>query len=221
PGDGDGEPPDLIPCDIPEVALEPVIPHVVLVLDKSGSMIENSWDHDANPQTPEVTRWKSLHTVVSSIVNNFDEQLEFGAQLYPSTDATNEYNQSACLVDAPPEVPVALDNAIQVLLGIPTGNSQNIRGGTPTAAGMSSAIEHLIAHDDGDPAAIILVTDGAANCRIDAGNDQFERFETYDPNLLGIVADAYSDLQIPTYVVGIDISDANTPITGQNGHPPD
>jgi hypothetical protein len=230
PGDGDGDPGDgdgdgegenqSIPCDIPAAELAPVIPHVVLVLDKSGSMIQNTWDHDLNPQTAQVTRWKSLHTVVSQVVNNFDEQFEFGAQLYPSMSATNEYNQNACLVDSPPEVLVEPNNAINVLLGIPTGNSLNIRGGTPTSAGMISAIDHLLAIDDGDPAVIILVTDGAANCRTDA-NSQFDRFETYDPNLLGIVADAYNDLAIPTYVVGIDISDQVTLVTGQNDHPPD
>ncbi|MFO7564898.1 MAG: vWA domain-containing protein [Enhygromyxa sp.] len=221
-GDGDGDTggQEIIPCQVPEVALATVVPHVVLVLDKSGSMIQNTWDHDADPMTPEVTRWKSLHSVVSLVVNNFDDQFEFGAQLYPSTDATNEYNDNACLVNSPLEVAVAPDNAAGVLLGIPIGTSQNIRGGTPAAAGMSSAIDHLLDIDDGDPAAIILVTDGAANCRTDAV-DEFDLFETYDPNLLPIVADAYNDLQIPTYVVGIDISDQVTLVTGVNEHPPD
>jgi hypothetical protein len=228
PGDGDGDPGDgdgdggnqSIPCDIPTAELAPVIPHVMLVLDKSGSMIQNTWDHDLDPQTAQVTRWKSLHKVVSEVVENFDDQFEFGAQLYPSIAATNEYNINACLVDSPPEVPVEPNNAVDVLLGIPIGTSQNIRGGTPTAAGMSSAIDHLLAIDDGDPAAIILVTDGAANCRTDAAS-QFDRFEVYDPNLLGLVADAYNDLAIPTYVVGIDISEEVTQITGQNDFPPD
>jgi hypothetical protein len=222
-GDGDGDSGEdgneSIPCDVPEAELAPVVPHVVLVLDKSGSMIQNTWDHDANGQTPKVTRWKSLHNVVSTIVTNFDDQFEFGAQLYPSTDATNEYSIDACLVNTPPEVLVAPNNAVDVLLGIPTGTSNNIRGGTPAAAGMSSAIDHLVAIDDGDPAAIILVTDGAANCRTDAAS-QFDRFETYDPNLLPLVADAYGDLGIPTYVVGIDIADAVTGITNGNIFPP-
>jgi hypothetical protein len=221
-GDGDGDTTgnDPVPCDIAEAALVPVVPHVVLVLDKSGSMLQNTWDHDADPMTPEVTRWKSLHNVVSLVVNSFDDDFEFGAQLYPSTSATNEYNMNACLVNAPPEVEVASNNAIGVLLGIPTGNSQNIRGGTPAAAGMTSAIDHLIDIDDGDPAAIILVTDGAANCRVDAA-DEFERFEVYDPNLIGVVTDAHVDLEIPTYVVGIDISDVVTLVTGVDQHPPD
>jgi hypothetical protein len=222
-GDGDGDSGDdgneTIPCDIPEAELAPVVPHVVLVLDKSGSMIQNTWDHDADPATPKITRWKSLHSVVNKIVMTFDDQFEFGAQLYPSTDATNEYSIDACLVNSPPEVLVAPNNAVQVLLGIPTANSNNIRGGTPAAAGMSSAIDHLIDIDDGDPAAIILVTDGAANCRSDAGSE-FSRFESYDPNLLPIVGDAYNDLDIPTYVVGIDIADELTGVTNGNIFPP-
>jgi hypothetical protein len=115
---------------------------------------------------------------------------------------------------------VAANNAVPLLLGIPTANSQNIRGGTPASSGMSSAIDHLLDIDDGDPAAIILVTDGAANCRTDAAN-HFERFESYDVNLPTIVADAYNDLAIPTYVVGIDISMNVTQTTGVNNHPPD
>jgi hypothetical protein len=209
-----------IPCDIAEAALTPVIPHVVLVLDKSGSMITNTWDHDADPQTPQVTRWKSLHAVVSQLVNDFDDLFEFGAQLYPSKSATNEYSIAACLVETPPEVLIAPNNAVPILLEVPTANSTNVRGGTPASSGMSSAIDHLVDTDDGNPMAIILVTDGAANCRTDAADD-FERFESYDTNLATIVGDAYVDLGIPTYVVGIDISETTTQITGVNNHPPD
>jgi hypothetical protein len=209
-----------IPCDIAEAALTPVIPHVVLVLDKSGSMIQNTWDHDADPQTPQVTRWKSLHAVVSQIVNGFDEQFQFGAQLYPSKSATNEYNQNACLVETPPEVLIAPNNAVPILLEIPTANSNNVRGGTPASSGMTSAIDHLVDTDDGNPMAIILVTDGAANCRTDAA-DNFERFESYDVNLPTIVGDAYNDLGIPTYVVGIDILNVTTLVTNVNNHPAD
>jgi Mg-chelatase subunit ChlD len=218
--DGTATGSDVIPCDIAEAALTPVVPHVVLVLDKSGSMIGNTWDHDADPQTPEVTRWSSLHAVVSQIVNGFDDQFEFGAQLYPSKSATNEYSVDACLVEAPPEVLIAPDNAVPILLEIPTANSNNVRGGTPASSGMTSAIDHLIDVDDGNPMAIILVSDGAANCRTDATND-FERFENYDSNLATIVGDAYADLGIATYVVGIDISDVVTQTTGVNNHPPD
>jgi hypothetical protein len=209
-----------IPCDIAEAALTPVVPQVVLVLDKSGSMIQNTWDHDNDGGTPEVTRWKSLHAVVSQVVNGFDEQFQFGAQLYPSKTATNEYNANACLVDAPPEVLVASNNAVPILLAIPTANSQNIRGGTPASSGMASAIDHLVDVDDGNPRAIILVTDGAANCRTDAANN-FERFESFDTNLATIVGDAYADLDISTYVVGIDISDVTTAVTGVGNHPAD
>ncbi|MCA9700814.1 MAG: VWA domain-containing protein, partial [Myxococcales bacterium] len=199
---------DPIPCDIAEADLAPVVPNVMLVLDKSGSML-TLWDHDADPNTAQITRWHSLHNVVEFMLNNFADLFELGAQLYPSTNATNQYNINACLVNDPPEVAVAPNNAIAVLLGIPVAGSQNIRGGTPTSAGMSSAIDHLVGLNDSDPSAIILVTDGAANCRTDAPTE-FDRFEVYDPNLLPMVTDAYDNLGIATYVIGIDISNELT-----------
>jgi hypothetical protein len=221
PGDGDGDgAPNVVPCDIPEIAIATMTPHVILVLDKSGSMIQHTWDHDDDPSTAEVTRWHSLHRVVDTIVNSFDGKFEFGAQLFPSTSATNDYDEDACLVDTPPDVAIGPNNAVNVLLGIPVANSGNIRGGTPAAAGMHSAIDHLVGQDDGSPAAVVLLTDGAANCRSDASSE-FERFETYDPELPAVVADAFSGLNIPTYVVGIDISDALTGTTGIDDFPPD
>lgn len=208
-----------VPCDVAEADLVPVVPEVVLVLDKSGSMIQNTWDHDNDPMTAAITRWKSLHAVVSEVVNGYEAQFDFGAQLFPAKTATNEYNQNACLVDNPPEVPVAPTNATEILLEIPTANSVNIRGGTPAAAGMISAIDHLVDVGDGDPQAIVLITDGAANCRLDAANNT-ERFESYDVNLPPILDDAFANLGIATYVIGIDISQnltSNNPDGEPNG----
>ena len=55
---------------------------------------------------------------------------------------------------------------------------------------------------------MILVTDGASNCG--ESEDVLERFQTYDENLPTVVSDAYQDLGIPTYVVGIDIQETST-----------
>jgi hypothetical protein len=206
-----------IPCDIADADLVPVVPEVMLVLDKSGSMIQNSWDHDNDPMTAAITRWKSLHAVVTGVLNGYETQFDFGAQLFPSKLATNEYNQNACLVENPPEVFVAPTNATEILLEIPTANSVNIRGGTPAAAGMISAIDHLVAVGDGDPQAIVLITDGAANCRLDAQTNA-QRFESYDVNLPPILSDAFNNLGIATYVIGIDIS-GNLTAVSPDGEP--
>jgi hypothetical protein len=198
---------DVVPCDVARATLEPVPPNIMLVLDKSGSMVDNTWDHDLNGGTPEVTRWNSLFGVVDFVTSTFDEQINFGAMLFPAVNATNAYNATACVVGGAPDIPVAPNNAAAIIAGIPSANELNIDGGTPAAEGVSVALEHLLAQDPSNPRAMILVTDGAANCASDAANNT-ERFEVYDEQLQIVVGDAWTDEGIPTYVVGIDVVDA-------------
>ena len=189
-----------------EAMVEPmaVPPNVVLVLDKSGSMVQNSWNHDQDDATPDVTRWQSLHSVVTNIANNFDAAINLGMQLFPSLSATNAYGASACVVSAMPEVSVSPMNGANILAAMPPADatSATIKGGTPATAGVQSAADHLKTLDPAIPRAIILVTDGAANC---GGMTDQEMMELYDEQLPMVVADLYNNDNIPTYVVGIDM----------------
>ncbi len=199
------------------VTLEPLPPKVALVIDKSGSMVSNKWDHDADANTPTVTRWFSLHGVVTFILDNFQDQLDLGLVLFPSKMATQTYNAMACLVGAAADVDCATANKNAILAAMPPANSTSIAGGTPAAAGMLTAIEHLKSFDAKVNRSIVLVTDGAANCKMDAMTEK-ERFEVYDMNLHTIVDGALKNDNIFTYVVGIDISMSNTG-NNQDGNP--
>jgi len=179
--------------------------NVVLVLDKSYSMIDNSWDHDSDPGTDVVTRWHSLYDSVEFIVEEFDDGLNFGAVLFPAVDVPDNEWQNACLVALEPDSPVAPLGGEAVLDVLPGRDSLEIFGGTPTSEGISTALNHLRSLDPELPRAIILITDGAANCL--AGTSDQDVFLIYDENLPGLVASAYNDEAIPTYVVGIDIID--------------
>ena len=194
-----------------ESTFEPqaVPPNVVIVLDKSRSMISNSWDHDGDSGTPELTRWNSLHNVVEFIVGNFEDQVNFGANLFPAANASDGYNEGACRIASAPEVPVAAQNGAAILAGIPPAESTALAGATPATAGIEVAREHLTALDPNVERFMILVTDGAANCRADATQDS-ELFEWYDDHLPVAVADALENDGISTFVVGIDISDQLT-----------
>ncbi len=189
------------------------VPRVMLVLDKSGSMDSESaghWDHDANPDTPEVTRWNSLHATVESLVTKFEKRIDFGAVLFPSLAATQEYSAAACPVEATPDVPVGPDQAAAILAAIPGANATKLHGGTPTTAGIRTALAGLASDDPevmAQPHAIVLVTDGAANCSAEPIDDQNSSlFEVYDETLAPLVAEAFAK-GIPTHVVGIDIAD--------------
>ena len=118
---------DVFVCDefVP-MALEPVIPRIMLVLDKSGSMISPGngfWDHDSDPQTPDVTRWMSLHAVVASIVANLDGAIDFGAVLFPALNATGDYGPAACIVDGAPLVPIGSNAGAAILAALPPADT--------------------------------------------------------------------------------------------------
>ena len=209
-------------CETLFVPIIPATANVMLVLDKSGSMASASsgfWDHDGDdadddgivdadpptPATPRITRWASLHAGVESLLTDFATRTRFGAVLFPSAAATAEYSAAACPVSPTPEVPVGFTNADAILAGIPEADATKLPGGSPTAAAINTALTALADRPDVQPPAIVLVTDGPANCAADAP-DNHTRFETLDPQLAILVAQALAD-GVPTFVVGIAIAD--------------
>jgi len=201
--DGDGGIPG---CGASTFMLDHQPTNVVLVLDKSYSMVENYWDHDNDPGTGEVTRWSSLHGSVTLIVGEFDEGLNFGSVLFPSAGVPDNEPATACLVGLEPDAPVAPSNGEAVLASLPPADELSIFGGTPASEGVATALNHLRSLDPALPRAIILVTDGAANCL--PGTEGNDVFTFYDENLPALVSEAFVGEDIPTYVVGIDIVDA-------------
>jgi len=206
-------------CGEANVMIPIVTPSIMLVLDKSGSMVADpggKWDHDNDPNTPTQTRWQSLHTTVDFIVNTFNNSMNLGMNLFPSKSAKAVYNEQACVVNAAVEVPVAPTNASAILAAMPAADAINLEGGTPSARGVASALAELQSINTDQPKFMILVTDGAANCQEDAPSDM-ALFEEYDTDLPAVVAEA-AGLGINTYVIGIGIS--NVPSGGtQDGNP--
>jgi hypothetical protein len=193
-----------IPCDEFQVTLDPLPPNVMLVLDKSRSMFINYWNHDNNANTPTITRWNSLFQVTDDIVTNFDDKIRFGSILFPSTAAQNVYGPAACITSDFPDVTVGPFNGPAILASIPAAGVTNSYGGTPAATGIQTAYDHLLSIDPDEPRAMILVTDGAANCSQNAQNN-FDLFEVYDSSLPTLVATANAN-GIKTYVVGVNIA---------------
>ncbi|MCA9706103.1 MAG: VWA domain-containing protein [Myxococcales bacterium] len=200
PSDDDGPP----SCNDETIQLTVEPPHVVLLLDKSGSMVQSTWDHDGDTGTPAVTRWNSLYTVVDTLTHDVEDGIELGMVLFPSASLTQTEPSTACLVDPEPAAPVAPGNADAIVGALPGPDSLEIYGGTPVSAGMQVVLDHLAAVADGRPQAVVLVTDGAANCM--AGTSGNAVFTQYDDDLAPMLAGAHA-AGIPTYVVGVDILD--------------
>ncbi len=195
-----------------DVSVPVVRPKVMLVLDKSGSMAQETWDHDGDPATPEVTRWNSLHATVQGLVDSHGARLDLGATLFPTKDAGSVVT-SACLAPDAADVPVGPDTGAQIMSLLP-GPDSEVQGGTPATAGIQVAMEHLAGVETEDPKIILFVTDGAANCM--EGLDPLDSQLTYDENLPITVAEALDVHGITTFVVGIDIVDEVVPLPEAN-----
>ncbi len=191
-------------CGEETLSFEFATPEVMLVLDKSGSMAGNTWDHDRDAGTPEITRWASLHQVVQNVTDDFDAQMHLGAVLFPAIDAPNQSSAAACMLADAPSAPVSPLGGQAVLDSLPAADATNIYGGTPATAGVRMAMDHLLGVADENPQAIVLVTDGAANCAHSAMGSGL--FLQYDEALPIAAAQAFA-AGIPVYVVGIDIED--------------
>lgn len=239
--DGTGVPTEE-PCDSIEVDLRQPPTKLMLVLDKSGSMVSNQWDHDGDPATAEVTRWFSLHEVVDQVTQKFNSSISFGAQLFPAKSAQGG-NVGACAMDAMPEVSIAAQSRDAILAAIPPKTSDNtvVRGATPTYAAYASSLSHLLAvHNgstdkskkDAQPPAIVLVTDGGANCgQLDdaeclphantprpPGACIDKWFNSYDDRIHAAVSGALSEHKVKTYVIGIGIQDKVASSPTVNAH---
>ncbi len=202
-------------CGESNFVLEAVPPNVMLVLDRSGSMTDESWDGDANPGTPDVTRWESLYNVVESVLTSFNAEINFGAAFFPSQSATDQLGAGGCATNATPEVPVAAMNGGNILghpaMPVPSA-TLDLMGATPATSGIESALGHLQTLDPTVARFMILVTDGAANCGsssdlADCPGLGCELMENYDDRLPIVVGQALAADDIPTFVVGIDIRD--------------
>jgi hypothetical protein len=209
----------------------------MLVLDKSGSMVNNSWDHDGDPGTGDQTRWETLHTVTDFILTNFESSISFGLQLFPSTAGSticaNDPSCPACDVSNAPEVGIAIDNRDEILAAMPAANanSSSVAGATPAAGGITNAkaaLDAAVAMGE-EGAAMIFITDGAANCGLQYASELCEfpgptmtsadckLMDYFDDELEGLIAGYWTNDNVPTYVVGIDIQDVlNDPTSAYN-----
>jgi hypothetical protein len=188
----------------------------VFVLDTSGSMVAETWDDDGDPDTPEVTRWRSLRDEIEAQLGVHGSQLEAGVQRFPAAgacpDATEMepscYDAQACVTANAPEVGVALDNGAAILAALPApdAGALEVIGQTPTSAALSSAYAHLDAQASGRARHVVLVTDGAANCSADTQLPSL--LEAYDESAAGVVAQAWTSDIVQTWVVGVELVDA-------------
>lgn len=169
----------------------PVVPTVVLVVDRSGSM-------RADYGGP--SRWNALYTTLmdptSGIVTRLADQVRFGLLLYSGHDGDPD-GPCPTLHDVAP----ARDNvaAIDAVYG-----DMHPGEGTPTGAAVAAATPMVEAVAEPGPRLLILATDGLPDTCGDPADDSSAQARSA---VLSAVETAH-DADIDTYVIGVgpDIS---------------
>lgn len=149
---------ELLPARLPDgglacvdgtLALRPARPVVMLVVDRSSSM------NQSFPGTG-ATKWNALRSALHQALPPWNETLELGLQLFPSTGA------NTCSVAAAPELSPAFQGVDAVLARL---DGTGPGGSTPTALGVESAGAALTSlRTAGSAKALVLATDGAPDC---------------------------------------------------------
>jgi hypothetical protein len=199
---------EVIPTYIPT--------NVMLVVDVSSSMLE-TWDHDQDPMTPDVSRWLTARTLLEQVVAELEAKFHvprLGLQRAPSIDACPDATEDApnctdadvCLVASTPEVALGDLQGEPILASLPDGSASPLEvvGGSPISAAWLSTRDHLLAQPEESPRVIILITDGGANCSEPSLPTAVEWF---DDSLEALVEDGYLVHGLPTMVVGVDVDE--------------
>ena len=196
-------------CGEAQVALQRTLP-LVLVVDKSGSTVSETWDADGDPNTPEVTRWSSIHAAVAQFAADHQDIFALGLVLSPGTGATEPYTAAACQVAAAPDVAISPLEADALIAALPPADAgpAQVAGATPHRAALQLAYEHLEKDAPDGRGHVVLLTDGAANCSPQAVDDA-TRFEAYDAAIEAVAATARA-AGITTLVLGLEVEDATS-----------
>ncbi len=180
-------------------------PDVLLVLDRSGSMMytisQDCFCSDADATASGATggalcsnagaddcqtRWSAVKPAVVDTVGN-TKDVNWGLKFFPTPGAAQ------CSVSNAMEVEIGPDRADEVRSQV---ESVDLSLSTPTSAALKAATAYLKTVNDNRPKFILLATDGEPNCR---GG----QIMSADLDGAAAAAKAAYDAGYPVYVVGI------------------
>lgn len=202
-GAPDAGPPDA-GCMPATVALEPAVPTVLFVIDRSGSML---FDIDGREDAGlSASRWTVLEASLGHVLPQHDQDIAMGALMYP-------VNGDSC--DSPVNVDLvpARGNASRVVDLFATRPV----GGTPTFSALDVAARSLLAmHTAGSARSLVLATDGTPNCNasLDGLRCTCTRPQQQvciqdpqncldDQRTVTSLEHLFQDSKLPTYVIGL------------------
>ena len=163
----------------------PVRPDILLLLDRSSSMNDDSNETSCTGGCGAKSKWALLSAAIGRMVTNHP-LVNWGLAPFGSDDA--------CGVNAGVEVDVAPDAAPSIALALAATTPG---GAAPTAAAILAASGYLRSLPDSNPRYILLASDGRSGCATGGGGAAAADVEAENA-----VASAFQ-ARIPTFVVGM------------------
>lgn len=191
-----------VPYDIPIL-----VPRVMLVVDQSPAMLD-PWDHDLDPQTPDVPRWSSVHDELTSFIATLALYADVGLVVYPGAGATDMDSGQACTFAADLDVIAPGPDAPVLFDALAPANAALV-GAAPLRDALTAALAAL-GPADGPPRNLVLVANSAPNCAA-AAPDTATLLESLDPGVLDLAPGLVSQ-GIGLFVVGVGAASDATPI---------
>ncbi len=212
-GERDAEMEAGVRCLPGSFTLERGVAKVVLVVDRSGSMML-SLSSNEEPVNGEPTRWDALRSAVAQTITPFDGEIALGATFFPNVASATE-QANGCSVAESETIAPGLGHGAAVLDALGRGAPF---GGTPTAVAVRASAD-LLAQARGTVRALVLATDGAPNCnqRLDpractctstgdignCGNAGHGEMCLDDRRAITTIEEVVAKDKIPVFVLGI------------------
>jgi hypothetical protein len=147
--------PDLVEeeptCAESTISMIEVVPDVLILLDRSGSMMTDI------PVPPYRPLWHIITRAILEIVESpRDDEVWFGLMTFPGP---------SCGCDPPLPGDILVEPVVGAHDAIDDAFSGlEVCGGTPTSTSLQSALGYLVTSTTDHPKYVLLATDGAPNC---------------------------------------------------------
>ena len=193
-------------CGLLQFKPTPKAADILMVLDRSGSMIDIP---DGAPSGSTTTKWQIVVPSLEAVVSATESSISWGMKSFPET-YTDSLDDCAGGVTGIIDVKVAAMDGTQMNSAItaltPAGK------GTPTADAINSAVTYMGTLTDTNPKYLLLATDGEPTC-VGTSKDSTNS----GPAAVTAIANALK-AGFPTFVVGIATTKttANTELTAMS-----
>jgi hypothetical protein len=177
-------------CGLRTFGLNKLPPDMLIVLDRSGSMVNQATGGSCGVTKTCGTRWVEMTNAINQVVAQTQTTIRWGLKFFADVPACGINDGATVAVDAntAPAIAAAITN-------MKTG------GQTPTRAAMVSAGAYLGSLTDPNPKFILLATDGEPNCQVD---NPKQDFPDTDAAIASVKAAAGQGF--PVYVIGVATS---------------